>query len=546
MSVKAVALLVVIVGLAALPAPTSAAPGDLDPGFGAGGIVTGSFGGTYSEIVPVLVLPDGRILAGGSGNAGREFALARFTPDGKPDPTFGTGGVTTTAIGGGGGRIGGIALQDDKIVAVGFSFFGSSPVITVARYSYDGVLDPTFQGGGYFQEAPSVGGDASDVAIQADGKIVLSGTGDGFLVQRLLHDGGSDASFDGDGVAGVPGNVGECGSGSSSGAAQIALSGGYIILSGTCGGRIVQDTQTSGLLRYNTGTTADGGALDTSFGSGGAATFRADPGKPTYAGGFAVQPDGKFVQSLQTASGNAGAQVMLVRWNSDGSLDAGFGSGGAQPTLRFRRQRRKPGDVDRGRGGRVPVCRWIPLARRRVWNQPAQSQRHARCRIRIGRQIVHRGWRWRACTDADPVVSAEPRRPAGRQSDRSRLRKKRRQPGVRADSLARRRTTDAGTRIRARGSPDQVAALQGQEGHCDAVLPVEQGGGLQRRYRVTRRRRRRSGGPRTAGARRRKRRRSRSRLPRATSRLRLARPRSYRRRPALAAANCCETSASLR
>jgi uncharacterized delta-60 repeat protein len=78
--------------------------GQLDPSFGAGGILT-----LEGEAVPSMagadtaVLPDGKILVSGEtgseespSNAPRGFALLRLSPDGQLDPSFGKGGVATT------------------------------------------------------------------------------------------------------------------------------------------------------------------------------------------------------------------------------------------------------------------------------------------------------------------------------------------------------------------------------------------------------------------------------------------------------------------
>src|SRR5262249_17951851 len=75
------------------------------------------------------------------------------------------------------------------------------------------------------------------------------------------------------------------------------------------------------LARYNTR-----GSLDTSFGSAGKVTTDF-AGGPDRAFGLAIQSDGKIV-----AAGYAGFRFALVRYSTDGSLDAGFGIGGKVTT----------------------------------------------------------------------------------------------------------------------------------------------------------------------------------------------------------------------
>jgi hypothetical protein len=69
------------------------APGDLDPTFGVGGIVTTDLGGFDAASAPILQ-PDGKLVALGISSSGEtsDFALARYLSDGSLDATFGVGG----------------------------------------------------------------------------------------------------------------------------------------------------------------------------------------------------------------------------------------------------------------------------------------------------------------------------------------------------------------------------------------------------------------------------------------------------------------------
>src|SRR5262249_11881773 len=83
------------------------------------------------------------------------------------------------------------------------------------------------------------------------------------------------------------------------------------------------------LARYNSN-----GTLDTSFGTGGRVlTAFADTSGVSVAGGFsiAVQPDAKLVGAGE-AQINGRFDFALVRYNSNGSLDATFGTGGKVTT----------------------------------------------------------------------------------------------------------------------------------------------------------------------------------------------------------------------
>lgn len=92
-----------------------------------------------------------------------------------------------------------------------------------------------------------------------------------------------------------------------------------------------------GLARYN----ADG-SLDPSFGSGGKVVTDFF-GDIDFAFDAALQPDGKIVVAGQVFNTITGTDFALARYNSDGSLDLSFGSGGKVTTDFF-------GDFDDVRG----------------------------------------------------------------------------------------------------------------------------------------------------------------------------------------------------
>jgi uncharacterized delta-60 repeat protein len=291
------------VAFSALAVGGSAAlsPGDLDPGFGTGGIVTTDFEGADNFGLALAVQPDGKLIVGGNACAaagstqpGCDFALARYDARGELDPTFGSDGRVRTDLGSTMDTVFGLALQPDgKIVAVGSGpGSGVMPESAVVRYSADGSLDPTFGSGG--MRLRDVPWQASAVAVQANGRLLV-GYSSG--VTRYLPDGTLDPSF---GIGGT--------AAADTGASAVAvLPDGKILVGGF-----------DGLARY-----LPDGTLDTSFGAGGrVATY-------VYSGALALQPDGKIV----TASGAwGGADFKVSRFLPDGSPDLGFGSDGTVTT----------------------------------------------------------------------------------------------------------------------------------------------------------------------------------------------------------------------
>jgi uncharacterized delta-60 repeat protein len=192
-------LLAVLAALAAGGATgADAGPLDLDPGFGAGGVVLtgGAQGGRWSA---VHGFADGSFLAAGE-VANDTLALTKRRADGTPDPAFGSGGLVT--FGGGQGSVlarSVVVLADGRIL-VAATATAATPVIVVARLSAAGVLDGTFGSGGIATVTTSGGGvRLGHAAVQSDGKIVLAGTHPGTtdagILARLTADGQPDTGF---------------------------------------------------------------------------------------------------------------------------------------------------------------------------------------------------------------------------------------------------------------------------------------------------------------------------------------------------------------
>ena len=245
--------------------------------------------------------------------AGRSLLLEpleerRLLFGGIHDETFDTDGIVQTSLAATHDQAEGLVLQSDgKMVAVGTAFDGQRQVFALARYNVDGTLDTTFDGDG--RALTDFGGSAGAmaVAVQPDGKIVVAG---------YAYQGG---------------------------AFQFALA------------------------RYNTD-----GSLDTSFdGDGRVTTVLGSSSDAAFA--LAIQSDGKIVAAGESfdgpALGTSGSDFALVRYNVNGSLDAGFGQGGIVRTpIGPKNDRieaigliegRLPGDT------RIVVAGWTTLGGRR-------------------------------------------------------------------------------------------------------------------------------------------------------------------------------------
>lgn len=185
--------------------------GELDASFSSDGKLVIEFG--TSEGFALAVQPDGKIVVAGyefniSSRTQANFAVARTNSDGTLDTTFDSDGKVTTDFLGGNDIAYDIALQaDGKIVVAGTKDLGSSAVqdFALARYNGDGSLDTSFgMGGKVTTDFFSNLDDARAVAVQPDGKIVVGGsavtaTNTSFALARYQSDGSLDESFDGDG-----------------------------------------------------------------------------------------------------------------------------------------------------------------------------------------------------------------------------------------------------------------------------------------------------------------------------------------------------------
>ncbi|MEK6286133.1 MAG: delta-60 repeat domain-containing protein [Acidobacteriota bacterium] len=305
------------------------ADGSLDLSFGFGGKVITDFLGDEDYVNAVAVQADGKIVAAGRARKGVViyFGLARYNTDGSLDATFGSGGKLLTNFFGYGGDALAMAIQPDgRIVAAGRTFSGPSEVqvdFGVARYNIDGSLDATFGSGGKVATDFGAYDLITAMAIQPDGRIVAGGdtytegAQNDFALARYNKDGSLDSTFGSGGkvvtdFAGLPDFL-----------AGLALQpDGKIVLAGDVSTYVSasRDDIGFGLARYN-----KDGSLDSSFGSGGKVITQ---GVLICADAVAIQPNGKVIAAGLAVPNTPDGDFALSRYNSNGSLDPGFGSGG--------------------------------------------------------------------------------------------------------------------------------------------------------------------------------------------------------------------------
>lgn len=400
-SVRAVAAMVGLL-LASALAWASGTAGVLDTGFGTSGVVVAanSAGGPTS----VAQQSSGKLVHGGWENdpsvSGRAYwRLRRLAADGSLDTTFGASGEVHLF-----GDHGYDALwhlvtdASDRIVCVGQQRIAIttgtgrkqsttySARLTVARLLADGALDTTFGSSGVTSIAVpgadfSGSGKAKAVRILSDGSILVAGIGlqvvatsgkgkktsrsDAIVLARLSASGALDTAFGSGGIVVHDATAGD--DEVWTGALEVQ-STGRIVVGGLARdlderwvltaydsdgsvdatfGRVTQagaflrgiatdasdrilvcgwlpdglGSSDGVLVRYD----ADGG-LDTGFGSGGATVVA--PGERVEMGPPLVQADGKIVCAANIMDADEIWRCLPVRFTSAGALDSGFGTGG--------------------------------------------------------------------------------------------------------------------------------------------------------------------------------------------------------------------------
>lgn len=298
--------------------------GTVDASFGAGGTVVTQVGPGDSEADALAVQPDGKLLVAGAASNGSDsdILLARYTSTGSLDPTFGSGGVVTTPVGGGDDRAYALLVQKDgKVVVAGSSAVGATTQLALARYTPTGSLDSTFGSGGIVTTAIGAGAVARAIAVGKGNKLFVAGSAsngadDDVVLASYTASGALDPSFAGGGIVTTP-----IGPGDDDGFA-LALFGGKLYVAGSSDSG---SAKVFALVRYSAG-----GKLDPSFGGDGIVTTQLGAGDAA-AYALVIQRNGRPIAG-GFASNGADDDFALVRYETNGRLNTPFGAGGVVRT----------------------------------------------------------------------------------------------------------------------------------------------------------------------------------------------------------------------
>lgn len=299
---------------------TNAQSGAVDESFGNNGFVNTVINGTYNVTRATVVQPDGKIVVvGQAGEPSTYIAVAaRFNTDGSIDTSFGEDGKVLMPIGSMKSFATDVALQaDGKIVMSGYTWDNVTGDIFALRLNTDGTFDNSFGSNGV--ALVDNGSDVSEaVAIQDDGKILVGGyTNDNFTVARFNTDGSLDTTFGTNGWSITTFSIG------SSYVKDVKIQNdGKIVL----GGFLIDDLSIfeMALARLNSD-----GSIDNSFGTDGMVYFNIGNGND-FGEALAIQDDGKILLGGHKWISNIGLKhdLAVVRLNEDGTFDNTYGDNG--------------------------------------------------------------------------------------------------------------------------------------------------------------------------------------------------------------------------
>jgi uncharacterized delta-60 repeat protein len=291
------------------------ADGAPDSGFSGGGISYYNYSsGEYGY--DIAMQSGGRIILAGSSNGG--FHLAGFNSNGSSDTGFGSGGFTVTNVAqleyGASDYNNAYAMAVDSFDRIYLAGYARSSInlddFALVRYDPSGNLDTSFGGNGIATASfgPTRNEEALAIAIQTDGRIVVAG---------YAYDGVKNnfavARFD---TAGNIEMTQVVDFGCNAVAEAVAVyPDGRILMAGHANSQIA-------LARLNSN-----GSMDSTLTGGGKFMMTyLQAGCIDQAYSVAIQKNGKFlVAGISMASDY---DVVVARFNVDGSIDTSFGVGG--------------------------------------------------------------------------------------------------------------------------------------------------------------------------------------------------------------------------
>jgi uncharacterized delta-60 repeat protein len=281
------------------------------------------------------LLSDGKIVVAGHAfrdrsvygdQGGYRLAVARYNSNGTLDTTFGLGGKVVPDFIGDNWANTLAVLDDGKILVAGLALNLASHKydFSLVRFNSDGSLDESFGDNGRVVTEMESNAYAYCMGVQSSGKIVVGGGTSpdyaltDFALVRYKPNGNLDKSFGTDGkvITDISGFWDR-------GYSLKIQPDDKILFAGSA--PLSNGRRTFALARYEAN-----GALDQMFGAGGKA--QTDFGYDSEAYAVTIQTDGKIIAVGEAYSERGDLNFAVARYNTNGSLDTTFGSGGLVTT----------------------------------------------------------------------------------------------------------------------------------------------------------------------------------------------------------------------
>jgi uncharacterized delta-60 repeat protein len=252
---------------------------------------------------------------------------------GFPDPAWNDGGLVKTTFESGSSIVNDVeALPDGSVLAAGTAIgrrgskFTGNTMLAIAKYRFDGSLDPTFGDGGKIENTPRSMAGAFQLELTPDGGFIVEGsattrgdqveTSGGEFLLKFNSDGHVDTTFGKNGVL-KPENI----------TSFEVDSQGRILIGGyhTHPDNLAVTDAT--LTRYN-----PDGKIDTGFSNNGQFIVLAtniDPdANPMNFNGIDVDSQGRILASMLMQKSRVLPEVTVYRLNNNGKIDRTYASNG--------------------------------------------------------------------------------------------------------------------------------------------------------------------------------------------------------------------------
>lgn len=305
-------------------------PGSLDLSFGSGGKTLFDYNNTSNTGECIAILPDGGFVVCANNGYWPEqnCLLLKYLSNGSPDLTFGTMGMVKFGFGVEESYCYDVAVRaDGKILVAGMSRDASNTSIGMARFTPDGQPDLTFGYAGAIIVNLGNSEYATSILLLSDNKFLICGVTEittghyDLLLVKFFSNGSVDQSFGTNGVT-----ITDLHSGSNDMARGMVFHNNKILISACAYGPLYNSYDAVVLARYTTT-----GALDPSFGAGGLSVIdglKISDMLLSIDTRLVVDQQNRIVVSGVYIGVDEGENGMLLRFLPNGYPDNSFGDGG--------------------------------------------------------------------------------------------------------------------------------------------------------------------------------------------------------------------------